>query len=114
MTTPNAPTGVAAEHLKLEPKYAKGVFNQPWPGLRPTVAQRRTYMRAFMNWYKPTLKSDEVERELRQDAEIFTAEKFILAGKEPASSMMFESLVDCVIWMGWCKYLLEPLSQMLS
>ena len=67
-----------------------------------------------MNWYKPTLKSDEVERELRQDAEIFTAEKFIMASKEPTSSMMFESLVDCVIWMGWCKYLLEPLSQMLS
>ena len=108
MTTPNAPTGTAAEHLQLTPKYPNGVFNQPWPGLRPTVAQRRAYMNAFMNWYLQAQDFDEHERSLREESEKLAFEGYMRINKVPQFSMAFEAMVDYLVWKAWCKYLLGP------
>ncbi|KAJ4136430.1 hypothetical protein NW768_004043 [Fusarium equiseti] len=107
MTTPNAPTGVAAEHLKLEPPLPNGDFDLPWPGLYPTLGQRRTYIAAFMRWYLWLPDFEERQRKLREQAEQYATEIYISHKKEPQSSMEFEALVDWVVWRSWFNGLPE-------
>ncbi|KAH7191913.1 uncharacterized protein B0J16DRAFT_315617 [Fusarium flagelliforme] len=106
MTTPNAPTGVAAEHLKLTPISPNGEFKATWPGLLPNVAQRREYIITFLNWYHWHPNFYDEERALREHCEEFAAEKFILAGREPTSKL-FEDTVDYLVWKTWFRDLPE-------
>jgi hypothetical protein len=94
----------AMHHLKLKGLYPRGPFSEYFPGLRPTLAQRRRYMRAFFQWHLYDGKPEAHERELRERGELIAATDFIEMEIVGAPEVVFEYAVDKEVWELWCEY----------
>ncbi|KAM0228150.1 hypothetical protein ACHAP5_012020 [Fusarium lateritium] len=99
----------AMQHLKVKGLYPRGPFSEPFPGLHPTLAQRRRYMRAFFQWHLYDAEPKEHERELREHAErnIATAviDHALKEGQDILGipTVMFEYGVDAEVWQSWFR-----------
>ncbi|KAI6762644.1 hypothetical protein HG530_008624 [Fusarium avenaceum] len=92
---------IALQHLKVKGVYPRGPFSEQFPGLQPTVAQRRQYMRAFFQWHFYCVDPVEHERKLRELAELKLANTLIGHGIIRVSAPNFESGVDEEVWDAW-------------
>lgn len=97
-------TEAAMQHLKAKALYPREPFSEEFPGLRPTLAQRRRYMRAFSQWHLYCADPEEHERKLREFAELKLANALIEDGIIGVSAPDFEYGVDEEVWDSWCEY----------
>ncbi|KAM0282985.1 hypothetical protein ACHAO9_009899 [Fusarium lateritium] len=92
----------AMQHLRVESFCTRAPFSEPFPGLRPTLVQRRQYMRAFFQWHRYDAESEDRESELREHAERNVATAFI-EGHDVTGvpRVLFEFAVDEEVWGLW-------------
>lgn len=85
--------------------HSREKFPSPWIGDEPQIGQRRAYMLAYFDWLQP----DEVHRneELRQHAFETAASAFFEKGYVSVFQKDFEWVVDRMVWMCFCKYVLS-------
>ncbi|KAM0486737.1 hypothetical protein ACHAP7_002540 [Fusarium lateritium] len=91
----------AMQHLRVKGLYSRGHFSEPFPGLYPTVAQRRRYMRAFFQWHLCDAEPEEHEHELREHAERKIASVLIEGHRVGVQTIAYEFAVDEKVWQSW-------------
>ncbi|KAM0561576.1 hypothetical protein ACHAPJ_002744 [Fusarium lateritium] len=92
---------VAMQHRTLPSQDFPGQFSMPFPGLQPTINQRREYMRTFCQWYYMGQDFESQEREERHGAQLCVAEVLIEAGITSCRVSYFEWRVDRLFWACW-------------
>ncbi|KAF4453001.1 hypothetical protein F53441_4232 [Fusarium austroafricanum] len=103
MATPKTMTDdeVANQHFTLTSEYFTKKFDEPFPGLQPSLAQRRSYMRAFCQWYRWQPDFESVAAAVREKSTIVVSQLFLEKGFKNVRKSLFEWSVDRWVWISW-------------
>ncbi|KAJ3531564.1 hypothetical protein NM208_g8823 [Fusarium decemcellulare] len=97
---------VASQHFMCESSFYPGErFSEPFPGLQPSLEERRRYMKAFLPWMIWTEDFGRDYITVRKHAESLTATRFIERGITEVRDSIFEWQTDRLLWQLWFRKL---------
>ncbi|KAF4989646.1 hypothetical protein FDECE_14638 [Fusarium decemcellulare] len=93
---------LAAQHFMCESSSHPGErFSEPFPGLLPSLEERRRYMMAFLPWMIRTEDPGRDYITARNRAERVAATSIIKRGITELRDSVFEWQVDKALWQMW-------------